>query len=67
MFPRTSPLTITCEPVSLVGFRRMGFMRTEGAMPAHSACMTCALPISSPSLVIKEFRAMFCALKGATR
>ena len=29
--------------------------------------MTCALPISSPSFVIKEFNAIFCDLKGATR
>ena len=26
IFPRTSPFTITWEPISLVGFRRIGFM-----------------------------------------
>ena len=54
-------------PVSLVGFRRIGFMSTLGSTPAHSACMTCARPISSPSFVMKELSAMFWLLKGATR
>ena len=66
MVPRTSPLTITWEPTSLVGFRRIGFISTDGLIPAASACMTWARPISSPSSVIKEFRAIFCDLKGAT-
>ena len=34
-------------------------------MPAASACITCALPISRPSLVTKELSAIFCDLKGA--
>ena len=32
-----SPMMITCEPTSLVGLSRIGFMRTSGAMPAASA------------------------------
>ena len=64
--PRASPMTTTCEPVSLVGLSSTGFMRTSGAMPAASACTTCARPISLPSAVIKELSAMFCALNGAT-
>ena len=58
---------MTWEPVSLVGFKRMGFISTEGLMPAASACITWARPISSPSSVINELSAMFCDLKGATR
>ena len=65
--PRTSPLTMTWEPMSLVGFKRMGFIRTSGSTPAASACITCARPISRPSRVIKELRAMFWDLKGTTR
>ena len=66
MSPSTSPFTITCEPVSEEGLSRMGFMRTDGAIPAAWACTTCARPISSPSSVMKELSAMFCDLKGAT-
>ena len=66
MVPRTSPFTITWEPTSLVGFKRMGFISTDGLIPAASACITWALPISSPSSVIKEFSAIFWDLKGAT-
>ena len=47
-----TPFTITCEPTSLVGFNKMGFICTHGSIPAASACITCALPISSPSFVI---------------
>ena len=36
-FPCASPMMITCEPTSLVGLSRIGFMRTSGAMPAASA------------------------------
>jgi len=50
----------------VVGFRRMGFIRAEGASPAASAWDTWARPISCPSGVTKEFRDMFCDLKGAT-
>ena len=39
----------------------------EGAVSAASACTTWARPISSPSAVMKELRAMFWDLKGATR
>ena len=41
-------------------------MRTSGSTRAHSAWVTCARPISFPSLVMKELSAMFCALKGLT-
>ena len=58
---------MTCEPISLVGFRRIGFISTDGSTPAASACTTCARPISSPSRVMNELSAMFCALNGATR
>ena len=57
---------MTWEPVSFVGLRRIGFIRTSGSTPAHSACITCARPISRPWRVIKEFSAIFCALNGAT-
>ena len=67
MVPQTSPLTMTWLPVSLWGFRRMGFIRASGWMPAAWAWTTWARPISSPSLVMKEFRAIFWLLKGATR
>ena len=67
MFPKTSPFTITCEPIWLVGYNKIGFIQTIGEMPAASACMTCALPISNPSFVTKELSAMFWDLKGATR
>ena len=30
----------------------LGFMQTCGSIPAASACITCARPISSPSVVI---------------
>ena len=52
MFFSGTPFTITCEPTSLVGFNKMGFICTHGSIPAASACITCALPISSPSFVI---------------
>jgi len=52
MFLSTLPFTITCEPVLFVGFKRIGFMHTIGLMPAASACITWARPISSPSSVI---------------
>ena len=35
---------MTWEPTSLVGLRRMGFIRTSGATPAASACITWARP-----------------------
>ena len=64
--PATSPFKITWEPVSFVGFNRIGFIAAAGFTPAASACMTCARPISSPSSVIKEFSAIFWDLNGAT-
>ena len=64
--PQTSPFTMTWEPMSLVGFKRIGFISTEGSTPAASAWTTWARPISNPSRVMKELRAMFWALKGAT-
>ena len=66
MVPRGTPPTITWEPTLLVGFRRMGFIRASGATPAASACTTWARPISSPSGVMAELRAIFWDLKGAT-
>ena len=67
LLPRTSPLTMTWEPTSEDGLRRMGFISTEGSTPQASACTTWARPISRPSRVMKELRAMFWLLKGATR
>ena len=52
--------------MSLEGFNKIGFIKTEGLIPAASACITCALPISRPSSVIYEFKAIFCDLNGAT-
>ena len=66
MVSSTSPSTITWLPMSLVGFSRMGFMRTSGSIPAASACITWARPISRPTWVTALFRAMFWPLKGAT-
>ena len=40
ILPRTFPFTITCEPVSLEGFKRIGFIQTDGSIPAASACIT---------------------------
>ena len=51
----------------LTGFNKMGFMHTSGFMPAASACITWALPISSPSSVTNELRAIFWDLNGAAR
>lgn len=51
---------------SPVGFMRMGFISADGSMPAASACIACALPISRPSRVMKLLRAMFWLLKGTT-
>lgn len=59
-------MTITWEPTWLVGLSRMGFIRTSGATPAASDCTTWARPISKPSGVMAELRAMFWDLKGAT-
>ena len=67
ILPMATPFTITWLPTSVVGFKRMGFMRTSGFTPAASAWTTCARPISPPASVMKEFRAIFWLLKGATR
>ena len=61
------PITTTWERRPPSGFSRMGFISTEGATLAASACTACALPNSPPSGVTNELRDMFCALKGATR
>ena len=66
MLVSTSPLTMICDPVSVVGLRRMGFILASGSIPAASACMTWARPISSPSFVMKELSAIFWDLNGAT-
>ncbi len=42
-------------------------MATSGSTPAAMACMAWARPISWPAGVTNEFKAMFCALNGATR
>src|SRR2546422_5432405 len=44
----------------------MGFIAASGSTPAAAACAAWARPISHPSRVTAEFRAMFWALKGAT-
>ena len=59
------PFSTTCEVWSLLGFSSSGFMSVWHCSPAASACTACARPISSPSAVAYELRAMFCALKGA--
>ena len=66
ILPWTTPFTITWLPTSVVGFSKMGFILTSGAIPAAWACTTWARPISFPSAVMKEFSAMFWLLKGAT-
>ena len=60
-------MTMTWLPSSEVGLSSTGFMSTLGSMPAASACITWARPISRPSLVMNELSAMFWLLKGATR
>ena len=47
----TSPFTMTWLPVSVLGFRRTGFMRTSGSFPQAAAWTTWARPISRPSFV----------------
>src|SRR2546425_2061227 len=42
-------------------------MAASAGTPAASACTACARPISAPSSVTAELRAMFWDLKGATR
>ena len=60
------PLTITWLPVSLLGLRRIGFIRTSGSRRQAWACTTWARPISPPSLVTNELSDIFWDLKGAT-
>jgi hypothetical protein len=48
------------------GLRRTGFMSVLGETLAATACIACAMPISPPSGVTKEFRLIFWDLKGAT-
>src|SRR5512140_4020286 len=67
MVRTTRPWTITWLPVSEFGFRRTGFMSVWGGMPQAAACTAWARPISPPSGVTAELRAMFWDLKGATR
>ena len=64
---RACPMTMTWEPVSLLGLSRTGFIRTSGSMRQAWAWTTCARPISPPSRVTKELSDMFWALNGATR
>ena len=61
------PMTMTCEPTSVVGLSRMGFIAACAGMPQAHACRAWARPISSPSGVTAELSDMFCDLKGATR
>ena len=58
---------MTWVRVSLPGLSSTGFIRASGSMPAASACMAWARPISAPSGVTKELSDMFWALNGATR
>ncbi len=48
MFPIGFPMTITWEPVSLLGLSSTGFIRTSGSMRQAWAWTTCARPISPP-------------------
>ena len=64
--PTTFPLTMTWLLLFPFGFNSMGFISAIGSIPQASACDTCALPISNPSFVIKELRAIFWALNGIT-
>ena len=56
---------MTCEPLSVLGLSRTGFMRQSGLIPAAWACRIGARPISPPSGATPELRDMFWALKGA--
>ena len=67
MFPTGLPRTMTWQPVSELGFSRMGFIRTSGSRRQAWACTTWARPISPPSRATNELSDMFCALNGATR
>lgn len=58
---------MTWLPVSLLGLRSTGFIRTSGSAPAAWACTAWARPISSPSRVTWLFNAMFWLLNGAAR
>src|SRR5438067_13239682 len=49
------------------GLIRMGFMAASGSTPAVAAWAACERPISRPSRVTTEFKAMFCALIGEAR
>src|SRR5574341_1084314 len=64
--PSGRPMTTTWQPALASGFGRIGFISTRGLTPAASACTACERPISPPSGVENEFRAIFCALNGAT-
>ena len=67
IFPTGLPFNTTCEVWSVEGFSNTGFISVWGIIPHASACTACALPISPPSGVEKEFKDIFCALKGAGR
>ena len=58
---------MTWQPVSELGFSRMGFIRTSGSRRQAWACTTWARPISPPSRSTNELSDMFWALNGATR
>jgi hypothetical protein len=55
-----------CEPVSVSGFSRTGFMWTLGSTLAARACTACARPISPPSTATAALFDMFWGLNGAT-
>ena len=57
--PTTFPLTITWLLLFPDGLSSIGFISAIGSNPQASACETCALPISNPSFVINELRAIF--------
>src|ERR671911_416735 len=65
-FAQGLPRTTTCVVRSAEGLSRIGFMSTSGSTIAAPAWEAWARPISAPSRVTKELRAMFWALNGAT-
>ena len=66
MFATGLPMTTTCDPTSVVGLSRMGFIAGSAGMPQACACSAWARPISKPRGVTAELSDMFCDLKGAT-
>jgi hypothetical protein len=59
-------MTTTWLVRSPEGLSRIGFIAASATTPPACAWAAWARPISAPSGVTAEFRAMFCALNGAT-